>query len=144
MKNGKQIAQTLHQSLRYEKELLAQKIEAIESFPLALVAEAFLEGKWEMEYLGPSFLLPYNFEYIPLIKDFMKDQFPGVEFRREFPIIWEQHSQAAYYLVYSWGRFDLQFRLDSSRAGTTCVLNKIGEQTKIVPIYEVTCTEEKW
>lgn len=26
-------------------------------------------------------------------------------------------------------------------AGATCKLNKIGEQTKVVPIYEVTCME---
>lgn len=134
----------LYRSLEYEQKLLAQKISAIEAFPLNLIAEAFPEGRWEMEYQGPGFILPYNFEYIPLIKAFMQDQFPEAEFRREFPIIWEQHDQAAYFIVYLWGTLDMQFRLDSSRVGTTCVLNKIGEQTKTIPIYEVTCSEEKW
>jgi len=136
------IKQQLLNSVAYDKRLLEQKIKGIEQFPLELISQAFPDGSWEMHYDGPAFALPYKFEYVPLIKEFMELQFPNVEFIREQQIVWEQYSQAGYHISYRWDNdLELEFRLDSTKTGTTCILNKIGETQKVVPIYEVVCSE---
>lgn len=139
------IKQQLLNSVAYDKRLLEQKIKGIEQLPLELIAQSFPDGSWGMGYDGPIFVLPYKFEYIPLIKEFMEMQFPDVKFIREQQIIWEQHNQAGYHISYSWDKqLELEFRLDTKKTGTTCVLHKIGETQKVIPIYEITCSEEKW
>lgn len=143
--SGKKIRARLHRSLDYERNRYERQVRATEALPLGLLAEAFPEGVWEMHYDGPALVLPYNFALIPAIKDFMILQYPKVLLAREYPIIWEEHGTAAYIINYIFlPNVMLEFRLDSSAKGTTCVLNKIGERTKIIPVYEVTCSDEPW
>mgnify|MGYP001316257053 CR=1 FL=1 len=105
-----------------------------------LFKQAFPEGDWTLcnRY---EFKLPMRFSLEKEFAIFMATQYPD----------WVPGEMVHYvgltamdYIVYRHKELDISIEIDfnSTRPGATCVLNKIGEETKIFPIYEVVCSEQ--
>lgn len=136
----------LRRSIQGEIDSRQQQLRALSRLPVNLFCQAFPEGSWSASWGGGfEFTLPFNFVLIEQIKQFVSEQFPEYELKDERRHVWDESKAAGHFLEYStkesaWSdrsRFEIAFR--TQRAGTTCVLNQIGE--KKIPIFEVICSE---
>jgi hypothetical protein len=133
--------------IEYINRQIEERQEAIrvfESLPVSYIEECFPQGEWHYDWIGNfEFRMPYAQEWIEIVKQFMVDQLPFWEQGREFQCVWDSSSGAGFFITYHSTesrrlKFDFAFR--SSVAGSTCVLNKIGEKT--VPVFEVVCSQQ--
>lgn len=134
------------------KERIQQEIDArqkamvvFEQLPASLIAEAFPQGRWYYDWIGNfEFTLPYSFELINTVKEYMELQNPEWKYQREQQLVWDSSAAAGYFIYYQLGeypnRITFEFAFRSGEKGTTCILNKIGE--KQIPVYEVVCSQQ--
>ncbi len=125
---------------KIEKEIKERHdaIEYAKKLPINELAEAFPAGKWNYDWIGRfEFALPYSFELIEKVK---AEVVKFAEIRNTTTHVWSD-KEAGYFISCKsvGGYFEINFR--TTREGTTCVLNKIGEEVITKPIYEVICSQ---
>jgi len=103
-----------------------------------LLTQAFPEGTWSYSY-NYDFNLPMRFALIDEVKLFMREQFPDAKLNDDRQYVWEE--SAGRFVKYRYDGNAIEFTFRTTRNGSTCILNKIGEETKVVPIYEIVCSE---
>lgn len=133
-------------SVTREIERKTKALKRLEVIPVNELSEQF-GGHWWLDITEKFELsMPYDFAMIGKVKEYMAEKFPDFRISREKQYIWNSPEPAAgYSLEYEtteedwWERtcFDIMFR--SGNKGSTCVLNKIGEE--VVPVFEVICAD---
>ena len=125
-------------NLNWNREKLDKQEKRIKELPIELVKQVFPMGVW-MEYWSDTyqFELPMSFALVDEFKEFCKVQ--GFEHKNWTRHIWDEHNAGDFcdVCVSEDVYFCVSFRI--SRAGSTCVLKKIGEEMK--PIFEAICSE---
>lgn len=120
------------------------KIDNASDF-ICVLKETFPEIKFNKAWYGWTIQaqLPYDFELINQVKDFCS-RYGEVSGERQH--IWETDKIAGYFFYVYVGELkdNIEFKCYSSTEGSTCKLTQIGEETKVVPIYEVNCGAEDW
>lgn len=133
-----------------EIERIQSRVALLDVVPVNLIYEAFPDANISLWVFGcqVDVNLPMRFALIDDVIEFCKDQFPN----------WTQTTNSQYIsdtgnanrrLMYRVNNFDakyerhgyVEFLFSSKTAGSTCVINKIGEEKKVVPIYEVVCSQ---
>ena len=135
--------QSVKDSILREIKTRQEALGVFDLLPAHYLQEVFPNGHWRFDWISNfEFVLPYSFQLIETVKQFMTDQMPDWKAGRDFQCIWDGSNAAGYFLSYRNEalniKFDMAFR--SSEEGSTCVLNKIGEKT--VPIFEVVCSQQ--
>ncbi len=131
-------SQQIKDEIERRKKGIDDAIKKLGDINIDLIAEAFPQGYWFFGVFNDfEFSLPFSFELIESFKAFMEMQYPKCRLKRESRHIWEENNKAGHFLYYD--GFEVSYRTE--RTGTTCVLNKIGETSKTVPIYEVICQD---
>ena len=104
-----------------------------------LLKQAFPEGSWSYSY-DYCFTLPMRFALIDEVKVFMEEQFANIRLKGDRQYVWDD--SAGRFLEYDYLDKEIEITFRTTVKGSTCILNKIGEENKVVPIYEVVCSEE--
>lgn len=127
-----------------------KRLDELELLPIDLLSQAFPEATFGLEWSWYfEMQLPMRQTLIEEVKRFVKEQFPEWEIDNERQIVWDEAKSAGFFIEYlvqkstketGWKRLEFHVAFRSSKSGSTCVLNKIGEKT--VPVYEAVCSEE--
>lgn len=141
----KAAAEVLKAQIKSEIREREQLLELVDLLPADYVQEVFPQGSWYKSWIGHfDFRLPYSFELIKQVKEFMALQLPEWKNNYESSHVWDASKEAGYFIDYIHpdpkNRVKFQFEFRSGATGSTCVLNQIG--TKQVPIFEVVCSQE--
>jgi len=126
-------------ALDWERRKIELRVEKIKTLPIELVKQAFPEGGWG-ENRGSDFVftLPLRFELIDVFKEFSRVQGWQVKNLRRY--VWDDKRAGDFIDIYDLeNNYLFEVALRSSVEGSTCVINKIGEEMK--PIFEVICGE---
>ena len=124
-----------------QKQALCEKILKCKTF-LDTFEEVFPHADMSIWTNEIDIWLPFDFEMISQVREYMLIQWnrANPEENRYF-----SGSTGVHKLVYrDFLGFRFEFLFATNRDGTTCILNKIGEEeipASMKPIYEVICTK---
>ena len=130
---------TLMEHIDCEMKRLERLTNTANALPINLFVEAFPAGRWSTNWFDVVINFPFDFALIEQVKKFIIEQGGVIWYENRF--VWNDQGKAVHFLtIFMNGvSFDINFRTENK--GSTCVLNKIGEETKVLPIYEVICSE---
>lgn len=132
------VAELIKAQIRSEIREREQLLELVDLLPADYVQEVFPQGSWNKSWLGGfDFRLPYSFELINQVKEFMALQLPDWKHEYESSHVWDASKEAGYFIDYSHHDPDskkqvkFQFEFRSGKTGSTCVLNQIGTKQSL-------------
>ena len=137
----KNIKKQVERSIEKEIEFKKGEITRVKNSPINLIAECFPQARYTKYDNEIDFWLPFQFELIQVVKDFMA-------MHTDYRMSSERRDvgeNAIHTVKYSCpGLVRIEFYFSTAEEGTTCVLNQIG--TKMIeaheqPIFEVICTK---
>jgi hypothetical protein len=130
-------------SIKFEIEKYQARLEDLKSIPIEAIEEDLPDVVFDIVWTGYHIraTLPYDFAVRAEARKVMKRL--GWTLLRENQIIWEDSGEAGYFIDFKHPdtHVELDFVFQTTKEGSTCVLHKIGDETKTVPIYEVICAE---
>lgn len=137
----------MHQAAKDAISLLMRKIEYIEErhdrIPMDMIEGMFPEGDWNVDtWQDFDFTLPYDFA----LMKFVDRMFELCGFEKGNESVWisnESTASASHKFQVTKDRYISRFDVNfvTYKEGARCVVNKVGDETVIKPIYEVVCSE---
>ena len=131
----------LLESIQHEIDRQKRLKAAAKTLPIDLFVEKFPQGHWFVSWIEIRFSLPFDFELIAQAKELVEVQVPEAELIRENRFVWNESGKAGHFIEYRYRGHDFTIEFRTETKGSTCVLKKIGEENKVLPIFEVVCAE---
>ncbi len=129
----------LFDDLDYQQTKIDKMRKMVEELPIELVKQVFPMGHWSEFWMYEyEFTMPLDFALEAQFIEFIELQGWGHDKLRR--TVWQDSKEAGDFITVNVSKsLDFRAAFRSGTQGSTCVLNKIGEEMK--PVYEVICSK---